>query len=329
MNSDIYLILNMSLQSKTRTSMQLESLTKSPVMPYTRVDLSKYVVVSIWWGCNNDCSLCMLSGLKRELPSIGFKQFQQLVNSIVKDGKFENLILSGAEVTTFDELDKYVQFAASFGWFKKIQIQTNGRRLSERKYLEHLIDCGVNEFFISVHGLEEVHDAITRRTGAYEETLSGIHHLEELGVPFITNTVLTRENYHQVVPLMSMLGETKSMELHLWNLFPMETTDSKNLIVSIEEFMGVLPEILSVIKPSGKVLILKAFPHCLKIQTPAVLDGRVPAAVLPDRFWQEFSECGFGTCVYRNDCRAKDCWGLSLAYIKKYGDEKSLLSPIS
>ncbi len=297
-------------------------------MTYNRVDLRKYLVVSIWWGCNNDCSLCMLSGLKRELPPIGFERYKQLIDSVVKDGKFENLILSGAEVTTFDDLDKYVQFAASFGWFKKIQIQTNGRRLSDRAYLSHLIDCGVNEFFISVHGLEEVHDAITRRPGAYEETLAGIHHLEDLGVPFITNTVLTRENYEQIVPLMAELGKTKSMELNLWNLFPMETTDSKNLIISIKEFLELLPEILSVIKAADKVLILKAFPHCLTIQTPVVLDGRVPAAVLPDRFWQEFNECGFGTCVHRHDCQAQDCWGLSRAYIQKYGDEKSLLSPI-
>jgi molybdenum cofactor biosynthesis enzyme MoaA len=284
------------------------------MMMYARVDLRKYMVVSIWWGCNNDCSLCMLSGLKHELPPIGFEQYKQLIDSVVKDGRFENLI---------------VQFAASFGYFKKIQIQTNGRRLGDRAYLKHLIDCGVNEFFISVQGLEEVHDAITRRPGAYEETLAGIHHLEELNVPFITNTVLTRENYHQVVPLMAKLGQTKSMELHLWNLFPMETTDSKNLIVHIKEFLALLPEIIAAIKPSDKALILKAFPHCLPIQTPAVLDGHVPAAVLPDRFWQEFNECGFGTCVHRNDCQAQDCWGLSRAYMQKYGDERNLLSPIT
>jgi MoaA/NifB/PqqE/SkfB family radical SAM enzyme len=298
-------------------------------MSYTRIDLAEYMVVSIWWGCNNDCSLCMLSGLKHKLPPIGFEKYKQLIDSVVKDGNFKNLILSGAEVTTFDDLDKYVRFAASFGWFKKIQIQTNGRRLSDRAYLADLIDCGVNEFFISVHGLEEVHDAITRRPGAYEETLAGIRHLEDLGVTFITNTVLTRENYHQIVPLMAKLGRTKAMELHLWNLFPMETTDSKNLVVSLNDFLELLPEILEGIKPTEKILILKAFPHCLTIQLPAILDGQVPAAILPDRFWQEFNECGFGTCVYRNDCRAQDCWGLSRAYIQKYGDEKSLLSPIS
>jgi tRNA A37 methylthiotransferase MiaB len=80
-------------------------------MSYTRIDLARYMVVSIWWGCNNDCSLCMLSGLKHELPPIGFEKYKQLIDSVVKEGEFENLILSGAEVTTFDELGKYVEFA--------------------------------------------------------------------------------------------------------------------------------------------------------------------------------------------------------------------------
>jgi MoaA/NifB/PqqE/SkfB family radical SAM enzyme len=270
----------------------------------------------------------MLSELKHELPPMGFERYKQLIDSVVKDGKFKNLILSGAEVTTFDDLEKYVQFAASFGWFKKIQIQTNGRRLSERSYLDHLTDCGVNEFFISVHGLEEVHDAITRRPGSYEETLTGIQHLEELDIGFMTNTVLTRENYDQIVPLMWQLGKTKSMELHLWNLFPMEPRDNKNLIVSIEEFLERLPKILAVIKPLKKSLILKAFPQCLMVEPPAALDGRVPAAVLPHRFWQEFDQCGFGTCVHRGDCKAQDCWGLSQAYIQRYGDERRLLRPL-
>ena len=297
-------------------------------MTYARIDLSRYVVISIWFGCNNACTICMLSDMKSRLPTINFENYQRVLLDIRRYGRFENLILSGAEVTTFNDLGRFVEFASSLGWFKRIQIQTNGRRLRDRAYLDHLIDCGVNEFFISIQGMQEVHDAITRRPGAYEETLAGIHHLEDLGVPFITNTVLTRENYHQVVPLMAKLGRTKSMEVHLWNLFPMEPRDSKNLIISMQEFLELLPEIVGVIKSSDKVLILKAFPHCLPIQAPAVLDGRVPAAVLPDRFWQEFNECGFGTCVHRHDCRAQDCWGLSRAYIQKYGDEKRFLSPI-
>ena len=98
-------------------------------MAATRVDLSQYIVASIWWGCNNHCTICMLSGVPEKLRPIEYGDFKQLLMRIVDQARFRKLILSGAEVTTFKELDKYVRFAASLGWFEKIQIQTNGRRL--------------------------------------------------------------------------------------------------------------------------------------------------------------------------------------------------------
>ena len=298
-------------------------------MTQTHVDLTKYIVVPIWWGCNNDCSLCMLSGIKSKLPLIGFDRYKKVIGDIVNDGVFENLILSGAEVTTFGELDEFLQFAASFRWFKKIQIQTNGRRLSDRDYLEHLLDCGANEFFVSIHGIGDIHDAITQRQGSYRETMEGIRNLEHLHVNFVTNTVLTRANCDQIPQLMSHLCQTETREIHLWNFFPMQSKDTRNLVVPLREVLNLIPEILSRIEPSGKVLVLKAFPHCLPLQGSAVFDGRFPVTILPDRFWREFSQSMFGLCVYRNDCIDRNCWGLSGAYTDKFGDERATLSPIT
>ncbi len=298
-------------------------------MTHTHVDLTKYIVVPIWWGCNNDCTLCMLSDIKTNLPLIGFDRYKKVIGDIVSDGVFENLILSGAEVTTFRELEEYIQFAASFRWFKKIQIQTNGRRLSDKAYLTHLIDCGVNEFFVSIHGIGDIQDAISRRQGSYRETMECIRNLESLKVPFITNTVLTRDNYLQIPQLMSQLCRTKTSEIHLWNLFPMQSKDTKNLVVPLKEVLRLIPEILHAMKPSGKVLVLKAFPHCLPVEGPAVFDGRFPVSILPERFWREFSQSMFGPCVYRDGCKDRTCWGLSGAYTDKFGDERALLSPVT
>ncbi|MEJ2723030.1 MAG: radical SAM protein [Deltaproteobacteria bacterium] len=299
-------------------------------MTYTRVDLTQYVVISICFSCNNDCSICMLSGLKRKFPAIGFDRFKKVIIDIVNSGRFENLILSGAEVTTFNDLDKYVQFAASLGWFKKIQVQTNGRRLSEKGYLRHLIDGGVNEFFISIHGLDDVHDAITRMRGSFKETREGLKNLEAFDVNVISNTVLTKTNLHDMARLMTFLSNERISEIQLWNFFPMERTDTKDLVVSMKDFTEVLPEILSIVKRAGKPLVLKSFPECLSMGEPGFFDSLFPVTVLPDVFWRKFSESGFGTCIYRQreECKAWKCWGLSSAYVQKYGDERNLLKPM-
>jgi len=295
-----------------------------------RVDLSKYLVISVWFGCNNDCTICMLSDLKRSLPPIGFEGFCQVVRDVVEHRHFDNLILSGAEVTTLDDLERYVRFAASFGWFRRIQIQTNGRRLADRRYLDRLVAGGVNEFFISLHGFEEVHDAVSRRPGSFRDTIAGLRNLEELtDMNVITNTVLNRTNVHQIGALLSFLSGLRIGELHLWNLFPMEESDRRDLLVSVPEFAHLLPDLLAGLAPAGKPLVLKSFPECLAAGPPAVFDDWFPVTVLPNRFWEEFQRSGFGTCIYRDQCAAAEtCWGLSRAYIRKYGDERDILAPV-
>jgi len=298
------------------------------MMTYERIDLSKYVVISVWFGCNNNCTTCMLSGLKGKLPPVGFENFKRVVLDIRKGGRYENLILSGAEVTTLDDLDMYIQFAASLAWFKKIQIQTNGRKLSNKGYLRHLIDQGVNEFFVSIYGTEDVHDAITRQKGSYRETMQGIRNLESFDVNVISNTVLSKTNYDDIPRLMTSLSNERISEIHLWNFFPMEKIDTGDLLVSMKDFLVLLPEISGIIRPEGRPLVLKSFPECLAINDPAVFDSYFPVTVLPDTFWKKFGECGFGRCVHRDRCKSLSCWGLSSAYIEKYGDERQLLSPL-
>jgi MoaA/NifB/PqqE/SkfB family radical SAM enzyme len=298
-------------------------------MTYAKVDLTKYIVLSIWFGCNNNCTICMLSGMKEALPPIDFEDFKRVIMGVRDDGRYENLILSGAEVTTFDDLEKYVRFAASLGWFKKIQIQTNGRRLGDKEYLRRLVGWGVNEFFISIHGLKEVHDTITQAPGSFEETLKGLKNLQDHDVNVISNTVLTRVNLHDIPRLMTLLSRERVSEIHVWNFFPMERRDTKNLVVSMRSFVPLLSEVLGTLRSAGKALVLKSFPECLAAGEPGFFDSLFPVTVLPGLFWRQFGESGFGACVHRERCKAWQCWGLSSAYIHRYGDERDLLRPVT
>ena len=300
-------------------------------MTFKRIDLSQYIVTSLCFTCNNSCTICMLSGVKQKMSGIDLDYFRRVIEEIRDSGRFENLILSGAEVTTFDDLDHYVQAAASLGCFKKIQIQTNGRRLRDKEYLRHLIDQGINEFFISIHGLGAVHDAITRVQGSFRETMAGLKNLEAFDVNVISNTVLTKTNCHEAAQPIRILSQEKISEIHIWNYFPMEREDTKDFVVSMKEFGRLLPELSGFARSAGKALVLKSFPECLSVGEPVFFDSLFPVTVLPDRFWREFSECGFGRCFYREkgECQNRECWGLSSAYLHKYGDEKDLLRPIT
>ncbi len=292
-----------------------------------RVDLTKYIVVPVWFGCNNDCRICMLSGIRQKLPAMSLDLFRRLLLGIRDEGRFRNLILSGAEVTSFEGFLDFVEFARSLNWFTKIQIQTNGRRLSDRDYLSKLIAAGVNEFFISIHGLGELNDFVTRRPGSFRDIMGALDNLEMFPVNVISNTVLTSINYGSLAALMTFLAGRKISEHHLWNFFPMRRKDAGDLIVGLGDFVQILPSLQSIFTEAGRPLVLKSFPECTVRRSPLIHDSFFPVTVLPDKFWQEFSESGFGFCPYRHDCDARQCWGLSGAYLEKYGDERESLKP--
>jgi len=297
-------------------------------MQISRIDFNTYVTIPVWYGCNNDCVICMLSDLKSDLPFIDFSLFRKFVLHIKERLGCRNLILSGAEITTFDELGKYIEFVASLGWFLKIQIQTNGRRLRDREYLASLIGCGVNEFFVSIQGLEESHDATTRRQGSFRETMEGLDNLGRYPVNIMTNTVLTKANYHEVVPLLSRLSAGPVSETHLWNVFPMESADRKDLLVSVRDCRDLLWELIPVMEPAGKPLILKNIPECLVSGEFVFLDNGFPITLIGETYWNAFDQNRFGICYHREACGSRVCWGLTQAHVQKYGDERDILSPI-
>jgi len=297
----------------------------------SRIDFSRYCVISIWFGCNNRCSICMLGNFKNRLPGIGFERYHKALLAVRQNGHYDNLILSGGEVTTFDLLDHYVRDAVSLKCFKKIQIQTNGRRLRDAGYLDHLIDTGVNEFFVSLHGLADIHDASTCVPGSFDQAVAGLKNLSSRNVNVISNTVLTRSNFAELPEFFRFLGQTCVREMHLWNYFPMDSVDRNDLIVPMRDLVRILPEFRKIALDAGKVVVLKSFPLCLPAAEPPVyLDSIFPQTVLPDLFWREFGRCGFGRCVHREagGCSTRECWGLCSAYMKKYGNEQDLLRPI-
>jgi hypothetical protein len=111
----------------------------------------------------------------------------------------------------------------------------------------------------------------------------------------------------------------------------MGKTDDKDLVVSLAELLGLLPELSSIVQGAGKVMVLKSFPLCLPAGPSVYFDSVFPVTILPDLFWREFSKCGFGRCVHREagECSSVECWGLSSAYLQKFGDERDLLKPLA
>lgn len=163
-----------------------------------RVDLK------LGFACNNRCLFCV-QGNKRSLHGPrDLARVERDLQAAAQRG-VRSLVLTGGEPTVQRGFLSVVKLARKLG-YTDIQVQTNGRSFFYEEFCRAAIDAGATEFSPALHGATpEVHDQLTCAPGSFEQTLAGIRNLARLGMPVITNTVITSLNYQDLRALASLL----------------------------------------------------------------------------------------------------------------------------
>jgi MoaA/NifB/PqqE/SkfB family radical SAM enzyme len=171
-------------------------------------------------SCNNNCVFCCdrdpgikIRGRNRlrygtdHLPLSGF------LKESAKPGDIDSIMFTGSEPTLNPELPLFVQYAKKAG-YRSIALQTNGRRLCYFDFCQVLIKKGLTEVDVSLHGSKkEIHDALTRSSGAFAQTYKGLTnlcllkgtHSFNLNVTF-TVTRLNAGDIYDFIKMVSSLG---------------------------------------------------------------------------------------------------------------------------
>jgi hypothetical protein len=168
-----------------------------------------YPIVDLVARCNQKCLFC--SNTPGCLPNM--------------PGQLKKMLASGAdtlriglwEPTLSDKLPELVSLARKIG-FKKIQLRTNGVKLSDLKLTRSLLDAGVTTFHLNFPShLPELSDHITQSKGAFERRLKGIENIIRLGggkkicLLFVINSL----NYHTMEQYAAFIAERFPGILHI------------------------------------------------------------------------------------------------------------------
>src|SRR5262249_51926296 len=152
-----------------------------------------------------------------------FERFQQLVDENRTSNKYHRVIFTGGEVTLEASLPQFARYARDSGSFPHIRLQTNGRKLADPSYARSLVDCGINEFFVSLHGPDAaVQDGISQRPGSFDEAIRGLDNLRTLGVRVLTNTVINTLNVARLADIVDVVAAHGAERMEFWNYLPME-----------------------------------------------------------------------------------------------------------
>ena len=228
--------------------------------------MGKRLDLKVGFKCNNNCIFCAQAH-KRKLGNRTTKELKDKIMEGSKDG-YDEIVFTGGEPTIREDIVELIRFAR-YSDYRLIQIQTNGRMLSYKNFVEKLVEAGATEFSPALHGHDkETHDSQTRCGGSFEQTLKGIKNLVDLGVPVLTNTVITKYNYDKLPNIVKLLTGLNVDQFQLAFVHPVGNSQKYfDLVVpSVSKTKSYVIKSLEIAESVGYGpgrAMIEAFPPCL------------------------------------------------------------------
>jgi cyclic pyranopterin phosphate synthase len=285
------------------------------------------LAVTVDFHCNSACTFCIVQEGMNNYRGVPLERFVAITEENLRSGKYDRVIFTGGEVTLEKSLLQFVEHARNSGAFRHVRLQTNGRKLADPDYTRSLVDAGIDEFFVSLHGdTAALHDAITQRPGSFDELIGGFENLAKHPVRRITNTVVHRTNIGAFAGIVEVAHTHGVSEMEFWNYLPMEDhADERNLIAPLGEAMPTLRRALERCAALGIRSVTKYVPQCMLGEHGDSLDNSQPDTIIVESFWNEFPRFA---CLYEALCDHSDeCLGLAHDYVRKFGWEENTLQP--
>ena len=198
--------------------------------------------IKIQWKITNKCNLkckhCYLGKLDGfELP---FEKANEIADTIINSNVME-VTISGGECLTYKGIEEIIKRFLINGI--KVNVFTNAVLL---KNVLDRIDSGILNknsllFYVSVDGLKSSHEQI-RGKNTFDKTIENIKYAIEKGYPVVTNTVINKINYCDIMDMIVLLKQMGVKDVQLSNLIIQGSADN-SMKISLSEQMALKEKI--------------------------------------------------------------------------------------
>jgi len=168
-----------------------------PSAPY-RMDLA------ITYRCNNDCAHCY-NARERDFPELTTEAWKGILDKLWDLG-VPHIVFTGGEATLRNDLPELIAHAEANGQITGLN--TNARRLTDEKYVQQLVDAGLDHVQITVESCDaDVHDQMMRARGAHKQTIRGLKNVLNSPLYVMTNTTMLRTNVSTIPDTLDFLAD--------------------------------------------------------------------------------------------------------------------------
>jgi MoaA/NifB/PqqE/SkfB family radical SAM enzyme len=271
-------------------------------------------IIRVNFHCNQACAFCFVS---THLPPAEEETVRAAIVEAARRGS--RVVLSGGEPTLNRRLVAYVRLAKESG-APFVSLQTNAVKLDDAALATSLVEAGVDETFVSLHGCTATtSDAITEAPGTFARTIVGLDNLHATDVTININFVLCEANRRELVDFVRFAG-TRWPRARLNFSFVAASTDlvprERALIPRYSDILPALGEAVAEATRLGVQMIgfesMCGLPLCL---VPASIET-LALTEIPEGFDR-------GEFVKADACRGcryeTRCFGVRRGYVELYG----------
>jgi radical SAM protein with 4Fe4S-binding SPASM domain len=160
--------------------------------------------LALTYRCNNDCAHCY-NARERNFPELSTDQWKNILDELLTLG-IPHIVFTGGEATLRNDLPELIAHAESNGQITGLN--TNARRLSDERYMQKLVEAGLDHVQITVESCEEqIHDEMMRAKGAFRQTIQGLKNVLASPLYVMTNTTMLRTNVHRIPDTLDFLAD--------------------------------------------------------------------------------------------------------------------------
>jgi radical SAM protein with 4Fe4S-binding SPASM domain len=223
----------------------------------------------IFWettaGCNLACIHCRrVTVADRLLPQdLTTEEAFHLIEQVAAFAR-PIFVLSGGEPLFRPDIFDIARHASDAGLI--VALATNGT-LIDAGVARRIKEVGIRRVSVSFDGADAITHDTFRGTGAFQQALGGMAHLQRMGVPYQINTTVARHNIHQMRETLALAKQLEAVALHLFLLVPVGcgVEISADQQITPEEYEQVLNWLYDAEIDGGIELKATCAPHYFRI----------------------------------------------------------------
>lgn len=214
---------------------------------YYEDNLNLATPIKVQWKITNKCNLkckhCYLG--KLDGFELDFKKAMEITDTIINSNVME-VTLSGGECLTYKGIEKIIQKLL----INEIKVDIFTNALLLKRFLDKLDETNIEKnkllFYVSVDGLKDTHEKI-RGKNTFDITIENIKYAIDKGYTVVTNTVINKINYEDIIDMVVLLKKLGVKDVQLSNLI-IQGNASKDLKLDLKSQISLKDKLSNLYK---------------------------------------------------------------------------------